>query len=404
MFQNKRINLIISVVCAVFLWMYVTGTVDPSVSRKFTGIPIELINKENLKQDGLIIEKTDPLKMDLVLEGNRTVLKNINKSDIKINADLFNRHRGRNYVSLEIILPKGVKIESKSLEKLMVEIGERREIQKNVQINVRGRLPKNTVLGNMRVNPEKVSIYGAMSNLKRIYTVKAYINAKEISYEEKIFNTKAIAYDRMGQRVHNIQVEPEEIATTVKLAKAKRVKLKVPFKGKIDETMELSKVEVPKTIIIEGDEKLLNHISLIHCREIDINGIKKTTLFDVVPELPHGVRISKLNMNRNLKLKVILKKPESRKFFIRGEDIEIENLNEKFKGEINEDVSLFIFAGRNIIKNLKREDFTVYVDGRGAIYGNNEREILLRIKEGIKITDFTAKPNKVTLKIKEANQ
>ena len=44
------------------------------------------------------------------------------------------------------------------------------------------------------------------------------------------------------------------------------------------------------------------------------------------------------------------------------------------------------------------------MDGRGAIYGNNEREILLRIKEGIKITDFTAKPNKITLKIKEANQ
>ena len=55
MFQNKTMNLIISLLLSVALWIYVVGEVNPETTKKYDDIKIDFTNEESLAQNGLAL-------------------------------------------------------------------------------------------------------------------------------------------------------------------------------------------------------------------------------------------------------------------------------------------------------------------------------------------------------------
>ena len=48
MLQNKKVNAIIAIVAAILVWAFVVGMVDPGVTKRFTDVPVQLINQDSL--------------------------------------------------------------------------------------------------------------------------------------------------------------------------------------------------------------------------------------------------------------------------------------------------------------------------------------------------------------------
>ena len=48
MFENKKVNMAISIVVAALIWAYVIGSINPPAESRFRNIPVTLTNAEIL--------------------------------------------------------------------------------------------------------------------------------------------------------------------------------------------------------------------------------------------------------------------------------------------------------------------------------------------------------------------
>src|SRR5690554_5851770 len=86
---NKKTNTrIISILFAVALWLYVAGDQDPIEPKNIKDVPVELINTEAVVSSGLTIKDPQQHKIEVNIQGKRSVLTEIKAGGIIAEADL----------------------------------------------------------------------------------------------------------------------------------------------------------------------------------------------------------------------------------------------------------------------------------------------------------------------------
>ena len=80
MLKNKTVLKIVSLVIAIFLWIYVMGEVDPETKVKVYGIEVNYINTELLAENGLAVAEDEPVTINATIEGKRS---DVNKAKKK---------------------------------------------------------------------------------------------------------------------------------------------------------------------------------------------------------------------------------------------------------------------------------------------------------------------------------
>ena len=94
MLKNDRINMILALLIAIGLWVYVVGVENPEKDIQIKDVPITFINEETLEENGLTMLSVSDSFVDVQVTGVRSDLKNVDKSDIKITADLEGYNEG----------------------------------------------------------------------------------------------------------------------------------------------------------------------------------------------------------------------------------------------------------------------------------------------------------------------
>ena len=72
MLKNNKLNLLISIVCAIVLWAYITTVVNPETQRTISGIQVDLTNIEALNYRGFTINEGVPYRVDVTVKGARS--------------------------------------------------------------------------------------------------------------------------------------------------------------------------------------------------------------------------------------------------------------------------------------------------------------------------------------------
>lgn len=119
MLKNKKLQAILSLLIAVALWMYVMGTVDPTVTTAVRGIPVEKTNEKVLKDLGMSATLVEPETVDIVIKGARSDVNEAKKSEIEATVDVSNCEYGENEARIKIEFPdkiSGVTVDSMSRE------------------------------------------------------------------------------------------------------------------------------------------------------------------------------------------------------------------------------------------------------------------------------------------------
>ncbi len=55
MLDNKKLNMIISLIIAIALWAFVIGEINPQATRVYRDVPIKLVQQEILDESGLAV-------------------------------------------------------------------------------------------------------------------------------------------------------------------------------------------------------------------------------------------------------------------------------------------------------------------------------------------------------------
>lgn len=387
MLRNKKVNILIAFVAALALWIYVTGKIEINSMKKFSDVKISIVNQNSLIESGYAVEKIEPGKIDVTLKGGRAALNSAKGSDIKATVDVYSRFKGKNNVNVDVEVPKNTRLESKSEDKVTVEIGNLVTAERNIEVHEKESLPEKTVLVKSKSDPEKVKIYGTKKNVARVVSVRALVDTSKVTEKDTEVSAKLVPVDKSGNVVDFVSVASDEINITVRLEAYKTVKLNAKTKGSIDDKYQLDSIKSPEKIDIQGPAGTIKGITEVESEDIDISKIRESTKIKMVLRLPEGVKIKE--GSEEPFLNVTIKRNNAKTFKFDISDVNIENLDEnlslnKGRGEI----TVVVRSKNNGKVDLEKSDIKLYGDGRNfkrgsntvTLYTNKDDEYIVEIR------------------------
>lgn len=387
MLRNKKVNILIAFVAALALWIYVTGKIEINSMKKFSDVKISIVNQNSLIESGYAVEKIEPGKIDVTLKGGRAALNSAKGSDIKATVDVYSRFKGKNNVNVDVEVPKNTRLESKSEDKVTVEIGNLVTAERNIEVHEKESLPEKTVLVKSKPDPEKVKIYGTKKNVAKVVSVRALVDTSKVTEKDTEVSAKLVPVDKSGNVVDFVSVASDEINITVRLEAYKTVKLNAKTKGSIDDKYQLDSIKSPEKIDIQGPASTIKGITEVESEDIDISKIRESTKIKMVLRLPEGVKIKE--GSEEPFLNVTIKRNNAKTFKFDISDVNIENLDEnlslnKGRGEI----TVVVRSKNNGKVDLEKSDIKLYGDGRNFKRGSNT------------VTLYTNKDDEYTVEIR----
>ena len=165
--ENWMMKLL-SLVFALVLWFFVMGEQD---LEKGFAIPVELANLP----EGLIVSNDVPSLLDVRISGPRSVLMNLEQSDLAIDIDLDGLGTGvASFKRLEerFNLSRNLKITRTSPSVIEVRLERIRSKRVSVKVVMGEDLPAGFEIAEIAVKPTHVEISGAGSELKLVNDVQ----------------------------------------------------------------------------------------------------------------------------------------------------------------------------------------------------------------------------------------
>ena len=200
---------ILALLAAAVLWLVVVNVDDPVVEKRFTGIPVEVINENAILGQNKTYEVLDGSDtITVIVKGKRSILDQISKDYIKATADIKNLTI-MDTVPIEVRSTRlADRLESivsttKNL-KVFIEDMDRKTVE--ITVTTTGTVNAGSVLGTVKPDVNILSVSGPLSIVRNIVSAKAEIDVTGLSRD--VSTTAAVhLYDANGDQVTDPRVK-----------------------------------------------------------------------------------------------------------------------------------------------------------------------------------------------------
>ncbi|NLO25785.1 MAG: hypothetical protein GX114_06550 [Clostridiales bacterium] len=289
---NKKMNTrIISVLFAVALWLYVASDQNPVEYKPIKDVPVQLINTETIVTSGLVIKDPQQYKIDVNLQGKRSVLAEIKASDIIAEADLRGHtQRGVNNVPIEVRgLPGNVELVDFTPKSIKVNMEQISSVQVPVTVSTEGRPMEGYTALPPVITPGEVLVSGPESLLNNIRVATAVMKLAGATGDlQEVLAVKAV--DAENNDVAGVTLNPNIVEVTVPVRKTKLINIEPSVEGQPSVEWEITDIQLNRdTIVVYGEESVLQTINSIKTEPVSLAGINRNTNFNVGLIMPAGV-------------------------------------------------------------------------------------------------------------------
>ena len=269
---------LISLLLAIISWVVIINIQDPVEKEKFTDIPVQIINEEMVQEKDKIPVTIEGDKIDVVVEGRRSILDNLSEEDFLAIAD-FSKISFMDAVPIEVSLPQYSEEEVSVIRgndhvlKLILDDYVTKSF--NFEIHMQGEAEEGYIAGDAIVSPNVIQISGAATVISKIKEVVLDIVLKE-DYSDFAVEAKPQVYDMNGDLIDNSKLElsVDKVTVNVPILHTKTLKLKVVPTGTLLEDHEVIETLIaPETITVSGTPADLAKISQLYRLEVDITGL-----------------------------------------------------------------------------------------------------------------------------------
>ena len=369
--SSKTFNIIISIVVAIFLWVYVIAEVNPVTQQTMASIPVQLLNVESVANRGLAIAGEQNFTVDIVLEGKRRETVKLTTSQIVVTADLSGFGEGDNQVPVSVAIPEGMTILEIKPANIDVNIEELITASKPVKVTFVGTATAGSEPGDVTLNPLTVDVSGAKSAVNAVSAVDASININDLSSSPKTIQAVAVATDALGAKVQNIKSSVEVVSVTGRLLATKEVDLNVEIIGQLNPIYEIKFINIPSKIVIKGDLSMLPDLTAIQAEPIDISQLNVSTKLPIQLILPTGIEAA--FGFEALTADIGIQEMATQEFVYSGSEITIQGLDPTLKASVKAlQITVTASGSQDVISGLVKEDIAPFVDltGKQAGVGN----------------------------------
>lgn len=394
---NKFTLKILSLIIAILIWLLVRNVDDPIIVRTFYEIPVRIENAsyfaENLEIP-LLVDGKDTVKVRI--KGVRSVVNKLKKEDITAVADMtqiISKDTTPIMVPVEVtctgISDSDITVRPRNIQ---VNIEKQKSVEKTIAVSTGDTQPdKDYEIGNLKANPEKVTISGPESIIDRIDKVVALVDVTgrkesniEIKSQLKIYDKNLDELSVKQLEYLNIkEISDNTIRIQAQFWKVKQnVKIKAEYSGEPKHGYEVDSINlVPDTVSVAGTEEALKKLEKegntleIPGKYIDVTD--KTGDFDENIDLnellPEDLKLVR-DLNSSVIATVKILPYNSRDYEVSVTQIKADNKAEDLDLVFqDEQITIRAKAKEQDLDSLSAANIQVQIDLNG--YGEGEYEV-----------------------------
>ena len=324
---------ILAFLAAVTLWFLVVNIDNPVTDRTFTDIPVTVVNDDIVTASNRTYQ---------ILDGTQQVNVTVTWQELSwITADDIHAVADMRELTLGTQVPIQVTIEGHSYEEaystprnLQVKIEEEARNNFPITPTTIGTVREGYVIGNLRADPEGVTIRGPKSVLNSINRVCAEVDVSGLS-ENAELEANLILYDVNNNVIDQTllvnNLGDEGVSVEVELYQTKNVPIDIDTSGiSAAEGYSIGEISCePQEVLLSGNEDAMKELDEIQIpeSELELAGLTERTerTVDITEYLPDGVTLVDPNAN-NVVVTIPVNQPGAQVFEVSTNSIVVSNL------------------------------------------------------------------------------
>lgn len=279
---------VLSIVVAILLWVYVLGAENPEDTQ---GVECPVV-AQNVPSELEVIGVT-PDTVEVRVKGREHSFEHANFDRMRMLADLKGAEAGAQKVSLSPGgVPAGLRVLPGYVASATVKLDKIIARPKPVHHEQRGEPARGYAITGISVQPQEVTVRGAVSRVHGVRHVVAVANISGINSTTEI-DANLEARDNYDVPVTGLKFKPERVKVRVEV---KRVNTKtVPVRPRIGSPpsgWQVSAVETtPPVVTVTASGELLAGISSVATVPVNISGLRGTKSYRVALSAPEKVSV-----------------------------------------------------------------------------------------------------------------
>ena len=332
---------ILSLLAAVILWVGVTSSNDPAISRTFVNIPVTLINTDRITQEGKMYEVLDNSAVisRVSVRAPQSVISEISAQNIIATADV-SKLSSLNTVSIELTTNVNAdKISSitPSSDTVKLSIENKKSKMLPLTLEITGEPAEGYIRGDSGTDQNQVRIQGPESYVDRAVTAKVTVDVSGFSSDVRT-NSEIRLYDREERIVSHdtISQNIKSVGVSVAILQTKEIPItvSVPTEAQAGYRGTGLVMVSPETVVVKGRSSVLSSVDSINVPADAISTEGQTESFtanvDIRPYLPDGVSLVD-STGAYCAVTVGIEAEASRRMGISTEDLEVVNVPEGYQ-------------------------------------------------------------------------
>ncbi|MBO5489668.1 MAG: hypothetical protein J5972_07180 [Eubacterium sp.] len=382
---------VLSIIVAFLFWIIIVNITDPTISKKFYHLPVEILNENVITSANQVYEIESGDHVDIIVRGKRSFIEKLSDSDFEATADLSELSKV-NAVTVDIKLKKNVDSEYEiDADNAVLKVKlEKRETRKfKVEVESSGTVGENYELGEMTAKPNIVEVSCGQSKFKKIDRVAVIVplNGETEDFERSYM---PVLYDKNGDIIDsaNVTFSNDSITVSTQVMLTKEISVIVKPIGKPASGYRLLETDFkPESIRVSGNADLLkkqNSITIPIQIDNAKNPVEKEV--DASKYLPDGLFV--VGDSSTISVRCNVQKNGSRSFVLVGTDIAVKNLpTDCTMRFLNEDAKYgVILTGKDeILENVSATDLGAFIDLKGYGQGQHSVDVQFQLPNGVKL-------------------
>lgn len=320
---------------AVFMWFIVVNIDDPVIEKTYTGIPVQVVNEEVVTTTNRTYQIVDDTKeVNVTVRAQRSEMNKIKAENITATADMKE-------LSLGTQIPIEVSVEGGRYESayttprnLQVQIDDEAKNNFPITPTTIGTVREGYVVGELNVNPEKVTLRGPKTVINNISRVVAEADVSGLS-ENADIEARLILYDANNNVIdqtllaNNLGKEGVSVEVTLYQVKSVPIKLDTSMvtaaKGYKISTFSVE----PRDVSVTGDKSDLSKLRQIDvpAEALNVSNLTQRTekVIDISSYLPDGVSLVDQNAS-SVVVTIYVEQPGAKHYEVSTSSITVNNL------------------------------------------------------------------------------
>lgn len=407
--MNKKLtrNLflkIVSIVVAFLFWLVIINITDPTTSRTFFDIPVQILNENVITSANQVYEIEDGDTVRVTVKGKRSFVETLTENDFTATADLSELSKV-NAVNINVRLNK----ESTSSVELdwdnaVLKVNLEKRITRKFKVEVayQGDLSENYVLGEMVAKPNIVEVSCGESKFKKIdhVGVMVTLNGESEDFESEY---SPILYDVNGDALDdtNVTFSNDQIRVSTEVLETKEIPVYVNVTGTPADGYRLAQTDYkPESVRVSGTKEALAKAVSIKI-PIQIDGEKKDVEkeIDLTSYLAQGLTL--VGDTYTVSVRCEIEKDGQRVMTLTPSDIAVKNLPQNYTMNFESEAEKYtieVLGEEAILADVQIADLGAYVDLTGLSEGSHTLEVKFSLPTGVRVT------NKIKVKVRLNNQ